>query len=210
MANKTSQNSEAQPNQVDIQDIENQIIMIWEKNRGLILGGIGFVFAVFIGYQGLKFMEARAEKNLQEGYQSADNTDAKATWAEDEAGTALSGFAYKELGDEAFAAGDYAKAETYYRSAAESTETPVDQAATMALAVTLIAQDKNAEAKEILQPIAEDSTALAQAEAKYRLASLVGEEGDVQTALDLIDSIDEQDFFWKSRGDTLKEKLPEA
>lgn len=196
--------------QVDIQDIEDKVFMIWEKNKGLIFGGIAFIFAIFIGYQGLKFMEQRAEANLKEGYTAASESGDKASWAEDESGKPLGGFAFKELGDESYLAGDFAKAEEYYRKAAEAAESPVDQAANIALAVSLIAQDKTAEAKSVLQPIANNDNALAQAEAQYRLASLASKEGDNESARSLIEAIDEQAFFWKSRAESIAKNLPEA
>ncbi|MBK1880353.1 tetratricopeptide repeat protein [Pelagicoccus mobilis] len=198
------------PDQVEIQDLEDSAIMFWEKYKSTILASVAFIFAVFLGYQGLKFMQARAEKQLQDGYAAANDSDAKAAWAADESGEALSGFAFKELGDEAFEAGDYSKAEGYYREAVEATEAPVDEAATVALAVVLIAQDKTDEAKGLLQPIADNPAAFAQAEAQYRLAYLASEEGDAVTARSLIEAIDEQAFFWKTRAQAIEQKLPEA
>lgn len=198
------------PDKVEIQDLEDSVIMFWEKRKSSILAGIAFIFAVFIGYQGLQFMKARNETKLQEGYAAAADNEAKASWAEDKSGSALSGFAFKELGDEAFEAGELAKAETYYREAVEATQAPVSEAATLALAVTLIAQDKADEAKSLLQPIAEDPAAFAQAEAQYRLAFLASQEGDATTARSYIEAINEQAFFWKTRAQAIEKKLPDA
>lgn len=213
-SNSTSSKSDKRnivgANQVDIQDLENEAIIFWEKYKGIIIGGVAFIFAAFLGFQGIKFMQARGEANLKEGYQAATTSEEKAAWAEAEAGSPLSGFAFKELGDEAFSAGEFSKAEGYYRKASESAAAPIDQAAKIALAATLIEQDKTSEAKTILQPIAEDVTALGQAEAQYRLAYVASKEGDAATARTLIDSISEQSFFWKSRADSLEAKLPEA
>lgn len=198
------------PDQVEIQDLEDSVIMFWEKNKSAILAGVAFIFAVFLGYQGLKFMQTRAEQKLQEGYAAANDSDAKAAWAADESGAALSGFAFKELGDEAYAAGDYATAENHYREAVASTEAPIKEAATIALAVTLITQDKADEAKSLLQPIADDPAAFAQAEAQYRLAFLASQEGDPATARSYIEAIDEQAFFWKTRAQAIEKSLPSA
>lgn len=198
------------PDSLDLQDLETEVILIWEKNKGLILGGVAFVFAVFIGFQGIKFLQTKAEQSLKEGYQAASSSEAKAAWAEDEAGSPLGGFAFKELGDEAFAAGDLAQAESYYRKAAKSAAAPIDEAATIALAVTLIEQDRAAEAKPLLLAMAGDPTAFAQAEAQYRLAALASAEGDATTARSFIESISEEAFFWKSRAESIAAKLPEA
>lgn len=216
MANKTSspKNDERNivgPDQVDIQDLENEVIMFWEKKKGIIIGSVAFIFAAFLGYQGIKYLQYSAQESLKVGYQEASSSsEAKAAWAADESGKALSGFAFKELGDEAYRAGDLAKAEGYYREAVKSAAAPVDEAATIALAVTLIDQDKVSEAKPLLQSIADDATALAQAEAQYRLAYIASEEGDADTARALIDSISDESYFWKTRARSIEQKLPEA
>ncbi len=215
MANKSSspksdERNIVSSNQVEIQDLEDQVVMFWEKNRSIIIGSVAFIFAAFLGYQGFKYMQYRADESLKAGYQAASTSEEKAAWAADEAGKPLSGFAFKELGDEAYQAGETAKAEGYYREAAKSASAPVDQAATIALAVTLIDQDKLNEAKSLLQGIADDPTALAQAEAQYRLAYLASQEGDAETARSLIEAISDDSFFWKSRARSLEPKLPEA
>lgn len=215
MAKKSSspQNDERNivgPDQVDIQDLENQVIMFWEKNKGILIGSVAFVFAAFLGFQGFKFMELKSQENLKAGYQAATTSEAKAAWAKEEAGKPLSGFAFKELGDEAYEAGDLSKAEGYYREAAKSAAAPVDQAATIALAVTLIDLDKVSEAKTLLQPIADDATALAQAEAQYRLAYIASQEGDATTARALIEAISDSSYFWKTRARSIEQKLPKA
>lgn len=198
------------PDQVDIQDLEDSVYMFWEKNKGIVLGAVAFIFAAFIGYQGIIFIKARGEQKLQEGYLAANDSDAKAAWAADESGEPLSGFAFKELGDEAYAAGELEKAERFYREAVETTVAPVNEAATVALAVTLIGLDKADEAKSLLQPIADNPASFAQAEAQYRLAFLASQQGDPATARSYIESINEQAYFWKSRAQSIEKKLPEA
>lgn len=195
---------------VDVQDIEDQVLLFWEKNKGLIIGGVAFVIAVFIGYQGFKLYQSHAEARMQAAYQDATSAQEKAAWAESAAGKPLAGLAFKELGDQAYAEGDLAQAERYYRQAAASAERPVSDAATIALAATLIEQDKASEARTLLQPIANDSQAPNQAEAQFRLAQLASDQGDAETARSLIDAIDEQHFFWKSRALSLERALPEA
>lgn len=155
-------------------------------------------------------MQHRAEQNLKAGYLEASENDTLATWAADNEGKALSGFAYKELGDDAHADGDLNKAAEYYRKAVESAESPVSDAAKTALAATLSELGNHSEAKAILAPIASDPEALNQAEAQYRLAKIASAEGDPATARELISSISETDFFWKSRADALEDTLPDA
>lgn len=209
-ASKSDERNIVGSNQVDIQDLENEVIMFWENNKGRVIAGVAFVFAAFLGYQGIKYLQASSEESLKEGYQQATTSEAKAAWAEKEEGKALSGFAFKELGDEAYSNGDLAKAETFYRKAVASASAPIDEAAQIALAVTLIATEKTSEAKSLLQTIASDPTALAQAEAQYRLAYIASAEGDPATARALIEAISEKAYFWKSRAQSIEAKLPEA
>lgn len=214
MAKKTAPKSDERnivgPDQVDIQDIENQIILIWEQNKGLILGGIAFVFAAFIGFQGFKFLQHRAEVSLQEGYLEATTTEAKASWAQDEASSPLGGFAFKELGDEAYAAGEYSKAASHYEAAIASTLSPIKDAAQIGLAMALVQQGKRGEARSLLSTLADDPDSLNRGEAQYRLALIASEDGDTATARSYIESISEQDFFWRSRAQTLERTLPDA
>ncbi len=195
---------------VDIQDLEDRVFMFWDKNKGLILGGIFFLFAAFIAFQGFKFLQARSIQNLQEGYQTADIEGGKSEWADGEASTALGGIAFKELGDEAYAADNLAEAEAYYRKAVAATKSVVKEAANIALAVTLAKQDKTAEAKQIFQTLADNPEAASQAEAQFRLAKLAHAAGDHETARSLIEAIDPEAAFWKSRARALETKLPKA
>lgn len=195
---------------VDIQDIEDQLLLFWEKNRSLIIGGVALVVVAFLGFQGFKLYQRSAEARMQAAYQNAASAEAKADWAERAAGKPLAGLAFKELGDQAYANGDLAQAERYYRQAADSAERPVSDAATIALAATLIAQGKASEARTLLQPIADDPQAPNQAEAQFRLAQLASDQGDAATARSLIEAIDEEQFFWKSRALSLERTLPKA
>lgn len=198
--------------QVEIQDLEDQVFLIWQNNKGLILGGIGFVFAFFLGFQGLKAYQKSAEAKLLAGYQDAATDAAKKAWAEDEAGHPLSGFAEKELADAAFASGDFATAEAHYHAAAKDSASVVKDAATVGIAVSLLEQGKTADAKSVLETLANNSEAANQAEAQYRLALIAQSEGDTEAARTLIESISDepQAQFWKARALSLEQELPKS
>lgn len=189
---------------VDLEDLEHQLVIIWEQNRGMIIGGVVLVFAVFLGFQGMKYYQRSAEAKIQSGYQEAIEDTAKLAWADKESGHALSGFAYKELADAAMADGDSAEAEALYRKSIKSSEAAIKEAARMGLALSLLDQGENEEAKSVLREIADDANAISRAEAQFRLAQIATNEGDAETAKSYIDAIPVEDFFWKSRASSLE------
>lgn len=209
-ASKADERNIVGSNQVEIQDIENQAILIWEKNKGTIIGGIAIVIAAFLGFEGFKFMQRNAEQSLMESYNAAASSDSLAQWAADNESKPLGGFAFKQLGDDAYAAGNLAAAENYYRKATASAVSPISDAAEIALAVTLTEQGKISDAKTLLSSIANNPEALNQAEAQYRLALIAKDEGDASQARSLVESIPDSAFFWKNRGQALAALLPEA
>lgn len=194
--------------QVNVQDLEDQLYMIWEKNKGLILGGVGFVFAVFFGFQGMQYFEKSAVSGQQERYQAADTPSEKLAFAEDDSGEPLAGLAAKELADDAYAEGNFAQAEALYRDAATSTIAPLKDAATLGMAIAQQAQGNLSDAKTTLESLANSETAANAAEAQYRLALIAKEEGDLETARSLIEAIPDEAQFWKARARSLEQELP--
>ena len=88
-------------------DFEDQLALIWEKNQKFIIYSIVGIFVVFGIYQLSLYLSASAKISVQESYASADDSASKLAFAEDEAGEPLSGFAFKQLGDEAYEAKEY-------------------------------------------------------------------------------------------------------
>ncbi len=209
-APKSDERNIVGPDQVDLNDLENEVFMFWEKNKNLIIGGVVGLFVVFIAYQGWAYLQTQAEIKLQASYQAAATDEAKLAWAEAEAGSPLAGFAFKDLADKAHRAGDFAKAESLYRKAAASAKGAVQQAANMALAATLVELAKAPEAKAILQTIADDADNPARPEAQFRLGQIAKNEGDTAAARRHLESIPEDSFLWKQRADTLLQDLGES
>lgn len=189
--------------QIDIDDIEGQLALLWEKNRATILYGLLAGLAVFLAFHGYRYLRESANLRAQADYAASANEQAKLAFAEGASGRPLGGFAYKELADAAFAQGEFADAERYYRSAIETTRSAVREAARIGLAMSLSSQGKTADAKATLREIAEDPDAPSQAEALYRLAVIASEGGDAQAARELAGKIDEGDYYWKSMAEAL-------
>lgn len=188
---------------LDLQEVEHQIAIFWEKNRAFILGSVAAVFAIFLGFQGIKYLQAQSELKVQNAYAAATTSEAKLAFAEAEVGHPLAGFAFKELGDEAYQAGEFAKAENHYSNALKSAESVVKDAAAIALAMALSAQDKKTEAKNALEKIANKVDAVNRAEAQYRLAVLEAAEGNSARVQELAESISDDASFWKAQAANL-------
>lgn len=200
---KSDERNVVESSQVDIQDLEDQVILLWQKNRNLILGSVAALFIAFLGYNGYLYMQRQAEQKLQAGYLAATSDEARLAWAERESGSALAGFAFKELADKAYAAGDFAKAEGLYRKAAESAESVVKNAAEMGLAAALIELSKTDEAKKLLAKVADDSNNPARPEAQFRLAQIAHKEGNDEVARNYLESIGVDGGIWQQRAMSL-------
>lgn len=189
--------------QIDLDDIEGQLTLLWERNRATILYGLLAGIAVFLAFHGYRYLRESANLRAQADYAASADEQAKLAFAEGESGRPLGGFAFKELADAAFAKGEFADAERYYRSAVETTHSAVRDAAQLGLAMSLSFQAKTEDAKAALREIAEDPEAPSQAEALYRLAVIASEAGDVEAARELAGKIDEGDYYWKSMAEAL-------
>lgn len=193
-------------------DLEDQLAIIWEKNKTLIVYSIVGIFAIFGIYHLSAFMIERGKIAVQEDYAAADDSASKLAFAESESGNPLSGFAYKELAAEAYDSGDYAKAAEYFENAAKSAKDAIKDAAMIGQAMSLIQSGQPAEAKAILQSIVANESAGNIAEARYRLAALAVEERNFEQARTLITDLQanfsQETFYWIQKAVALQSKLP--
>ena len=195
-------------------DLEDQLSLIWEKNQKFIIYAIVGIFVAFGVYQLSLFMSASAKVATQESYASADDSASKLAFAEDESGNPLSGFAFKQLGDEAYEAKEFGKAAGYYEKAASSAKDAIKDAALMGQAMSLLQTDQSAAAQDILRTIASDENAGNLAEARYRLATLAVEDENFDAARtyleDLQTNITQENFYWLQKAMVLQSKIPEV
>lgn len=196
----------------DIEDLEGQLLMIWSKYGKQITASIIAVVLIFIGYQAFSAMARKAERSKQAAYSAVTDDTAKLAFAEKHSGHPLSGLAYKELADAAFAAAEYEKALDLYKSAYGSVESVLQEAAHIGQAMSLVELDQTDAAKAIFEEIAADSDALNQQEAQFRLAGLAVEAGDTATARALIEDIinSGKQTFWLQKALQLQAILPAA
>ena len=159
-------------------------------------------------------MSASAKVATQESYASADDSASKLAFAEDESGNPLSGFAFKQLGDEAYEAKEFGKAAGYYEKAASSAKDAIKDAALMGQAMSLLQNDQSDAAQVILRTIASDENAGNLAEARYRLATLAVEDENFDAARtyleDLQTNITQENFYWLQKAMVLQSKIPEV
>ena len=131
-------------------------------------------------------------------------------FANDESGHPLSGIAFKELADKAFAASEFEKALDLYSQAQSSSEGAIQGSAQIGEAMSLLALDKTAEAKTIFEEIANNDSALNQQEAQFRLAGFAVDAGDDSVARGYLDEIVEsgKQTFWLQKALQLQSILP--
>jgi len=193
-------------------DFEDQLALIWEKNQKFIIYSIVGIFVVFGIYQLSLYMSASTKIAVQESYASAEDSASKLAFAEDEAGEPLSGFAFKQLGDEAYEAKEYGKAAGYYEKAASSAKDAIKDAALMGQAMALLQEGLSAKAQDILRTIASNDNAGNLAEARYRLATLAVEEENFAAARtyleDLQANITQENFYWLQKAMVLQSRIP--
>lgn len=217
MANKSkpskSDERNVVPDSTDIADLEASLSIFWDKYGKQITIAIIAVFAIFLGVQLTSVLARKAEESKKVAYAQANSDDASLlAWAEKEAGHPLSGLAFKELADKAYADGKFDEAVSLYEKAADSTKAAVNQAAQIGQAMSLLELDKAAEAKTIFQSLAREENSTSQPEAKYRLALIAIAEGDSVEARALLDEILEeaQGTLWSQKAAQLKSTLPAA
>jgi len=193
-------------------DFDDQMVVIWEKNKNFILGSIAAIFVVFFGYHAVGFMAQYGENSKKEGYQAASDDAAKLAWANDEAGHPLSGFAFKELADKAFEDGEFATAADRYAKAADSAESAIAEAAKLGQAMSLLQLDKVAEAKSALSSLADNEEASNQVEALYRLAEIEFAADNHEGARGYINRIQDKSsqetFYWVQKAMMIQMQLP--
>jgi tetratricopeptide (TPR) repeat protein len=193
-------------------DLEDQLALIWERNKKFIIYCIAGVFVVFGIYHFSKFMVAQAEASLKEDYASADDSASRLAFAERESSNPLGGFAYSELAGEAYESGDFPKAADYYSRASKSAKGAIRDAALMGQAISLLQSGESGQARGILEDLASNEEAGNATEARYRLAELAIAEEDFDVARNLITEIQtnfsQETFYWIQKAMSLQSKLP--
>ena len=96
---------------------EDRINMYWMENRGFIIGCIIVLVLLVVGYQGVRLYMQHAEQRLREDYREARSGGTLPAFAESHPDAALGGFAALQVADDAYSAGDYARALEFYRLA---------------------------------------------------------------------------------------------
>ncbi len=193
-------------------DLEDQLASIWDQNKQLITYGIIGIFVIFAGYYVVKFLGERAEQSIQAGYVEAEGPEEKSEWAQGESGHPLSGFAYKQLADEAYKEQDFQKAADLYGKAVKSTKSAIQDAAQLGLAMSHLQNGEETEAKNAFSKIAKDEKATNRLEAWYQLASLAKQDGDFSTAREHIEQVQsnasQENFYWLQKAMILQSELP--
>ena len=163
---------------IDLEDsadisFEDRFSIYWMENKAFILGCIGVLMLVIIGYQSMRIYKDQAELQLQAEYSDADKNDTLADFAKSNDNKDLGAFAALITADEAFTAKDYSKALEFYSIAADSlSDNILIGRAQLGQAFALFHSGSEAEGLAKLNAISTDSSLAeaARAEAAYHLA----------------------------------------
>ena len=153
---------------------EEQLRAIWDKkeNRTAVFAGCAIVVVIILGGYGYKAIAAERETQIEAAYSAAVTPARLRIFARDNPDHPLAGAAELKLADDAYSAGNYAKAiENYARAAATLSGTPLSARALLGKAVCQVRSGKNPEGTALLRQLAEDPAQLKaiRSEAAYDL-----------------------------------------
>jgi hypothetical protein len=195
-------------------DIEDQVWLFWNKNKGTIFAVIIAVFIGVIGVEGYRMYQRSAVTSMQAAYSEAKTPEELTAFGQEHAGTPLGGFALLQSADAQYAQGNYAAAAPLYKSAAASlTDTYVQGRARLGEAMSQVQAGQTDLGKNLLGSIAADTTALVsiRAEATFDLGILALSAEDYAGArrqFEQASAID-QGGPWGSQADRLLQQVPE-
>lgn len=153
--------------------IEDRIHLYWMENKGFITGCIALLALLVIGFNGMRIYAGYAERKVQAAYTAARASDSLADFARAHRNKPLGGVAALQVADNAYAAAEYATAETFYSIAAKAfTNDLLLGRARIGQAFAKFYQDDPEQGLAQLRAIAADNMlpAAIRAEAAYHLA----------------------------------------
>ncbi len=100
--------------------IEDRIAMYWMENKSFVIGCFTFLIAFIVILNGLRIYKNHADEKLQNDYTTAKAEGTLETYAKDNSGKEIGGFAALTVADEAFEAEDYARAIEFYELSAQA------------------------------------------------------------------------------------------
>ncbi|MCC5788898.1 MAG: tetratricopeptide repeat protein [Opitutales bacterium] len=172
---------------------EDRMNLFWQKYQGpLIVGGVLIVLCI-VGWQVMGFVAERMDQRIRGEYAAIETTEDRLHFAQHRSGHLLSGIAYLELGDEAFAKEEFADAVEFYRQAANRLEEhEIRDRAQFSLAMALVENENFEEGRAELENLLDRAGALSvfREEARLALAVLLADDGQTDQAISRLKEIE--------------------
>lgn len=195
-------------------DIEDRVWLFWKRHRFTIISTIIVVAVVVIGASVYGVWQKQRTASMQEAYQNAQTAEALAAFAEDYKGQALAAVAAVQLADEAYKAGDFARAAAGYASALSDLKPApmLQQRVRLGQAIALIRAGQDPKAEKLIA-LAQDTSVYDayRAQADYQLALIAVEAKDYVAARSWIEQLAAlpQAGIWAERAQMLVSLKPE-
>ena len=173
-------------------DLEETVRQFWAKYRTLFMGAVVIALLVILGQEGVKLVGAKRLEATQSAYAAAESDNELKAFAVDHPGDPLAGAAHLRVGDNAFAAGNYADAIVAYDAAAEVlADTIFASRIRLGRAMAVLRNGDSLAGSAALQELANDTTATtaARGEAAYHLAAIATAAGDADRVNELVNQI---------------------
>ena len=194
---------------------EDRLQIFWEKHARTLVAIIVIVAVGLIARWGFDLFAERRELAIRADYAEASSTAQLQAFATANPRAPLAGVALLRIGDEAYAAGNYADARLAYETAFPLLGTnPLGARARLGAAISPLQAGDVAAAKTALEAMANDIAfaSAMRAEAAYHLAIIARDAGQFEEATRLTGLVlaTGPDSLWAQRAMQLRSSLPAA
>lgn len=143
-------------------DFSDRLWLFWQRNRSVISIAVAAVIVVVAGYFAVQFLKLHFHGSMQREYVAAQQSPAELeAFAASNSSKPLGGVAYIQLADEAYDAGEFAKAaDLYAKSQAGLASTPAFGRALLGQGISLQFAGQTDEARKVLGQLVENTQVL--------------------------------------------------
>ncbi len=194
---------------------EDRLRLFWENNSRTVLAACAIVMVGILAKGGYEIFSAQREKSIAADYAAVTSDEQLKLFASSHADHALGGLAELRLADQAYAAGNFTDARSFYVKAAGILKnTTFGQRARLGGAICSVQAGLNTEGEAALKLLTADLAVakMVRAEAAYHLASLAAASGNSAEAIRYVEQVASIDLEgqWAERATLLRASLPQA